>query len=124
MKTTVEIRRDNLILLIAEHGSIASLNAKIGMARTDATLSQIKNRSPDSKTKVPKSMGDSLARRIETQLTLEVGWMDNQQIPHTYRNRKLAAAMSVMEAMDDDQLSRAVKIIDALAEPSKNGTNN
>lgn len=112
-----------MLLLIAEYGSIASLNAKISMARTDATLSQIKNQSPDSKTKVPKSMGDALARRIESELTLEVGWMDNQQIPHTYRTRKLVAAMSVMEAMDDDQLGRAVKIIDTLAEP-KNGTNN
>jgi hypothetical protein len=125
MKTIGEIRRDNLLLLVAEHGSIAALNVRLHLARTDATLSQIKNKSPDSKTKAPKSMGDAIARRIEKELELEVGWMDNPQIPHTYRNQKLAAAVSVMEAMDDDQLSRAVKIIDTLAEPlssKRNGT--
>jgi hypothetical protein len=127
MKTISEIRRENLALLIGEHGSIAALNAKIGMARTDATLSQIRNQSPDSKTGVPKSMGDAVARRIETGLGLEVGWMDNPQIPHTYRTKRISTALAVMEAMDDDQLAKAVQIIDTLAQPApqrKNGTDN
>jgi hypothetical protein len=122
MKTISEIRRENLLLLIGEHESIAKLNIKVGLTRTDATLSQIKNRSADSKTGVAKAMGDSVARRIENALSLEVGWMDNQQVPHTYRNSKLAAAMSVMEAMDDHQLSQVTRIIHTFAEPEKNGT--
>lgn len=127
MKTIAEIRRDNLLLLIAEHGSLAALNVKIGLTRTDATLSQIKNGSPDSKTKVAKSMGEAVARRIENSLGLEVGWMDNSQIPHTYRTNRLAAALSVMEAMDEDQFTKAVQILDTLAQPAtapRNGTKN
>lgn len=77
MKTISEIRHDNLLELIKKHGSIAALNVAIGMTRTDATLSQIKNKSPDSKTGVPKAMGTPVARRIENELNLEVGWMDN-----------------------------------------------
>lgn len=79
MKTIADIRRDNLLSLIAMHGSIANLNVALKMTRTDATLSQIKNASPDSKTGVPKSMGDAIARRIEVELRLERGWMDNIQ---------------------------------------------
>lgn len=117
MKTIAEIRRDNLLLLIAEHGTMANLNEQIGLARTDATLSQLKNQSPDSKTGAPKAMGDALARKIETALSLETGWMDNPQLPHTYRDPRLAAAVAVMERMSPDQLTTAFKIIDALAEP-------
>lgn len=67
MKTIAEIRRDNLMILIGEQGSMAALNEKIGLVRTDATLSQIKNQSPDSKTGVPKAMGDAFARHQHRQ---------------------------------------------------------
>ncbi len=127
MKTISEIRRDNLLLLIAEYGSLAALNEKLGLTRTDATLSQIKNGSPDSRTGVAKAMGESVARRIENALSLETGWMDNSQIPHSYRTNRLAAALSVMEAMDEDQFTKAVQILDTLAQPpapKRNGTKN
>jgi hypothetical protein len=120
MKTIAEIRRDNLMILIGEQGSMAALNEKIGLVRTDATLSQIKNQSPDSKTGVPKAMGDAFARRIETQLCLEPGWMDNV---HTYSSPKRAAAMAIMENMDDRQLDQAYKILHALAEPHPKAAN-
>ena len=120
MKTIAEIRRDNLLILIGEHGSMAALNEKIGLARTDATLSQIKNQSPDSKTGVPKAMGDAFARKIETQLVLEPGWMDNV---HTYSNPKRAAAMAIMENMDDNQLNQAYRILNALVEPHPKAAN-
>jgi hypothetical protein len=46
MKTIDEIRHANLLLLIQEHGLIGDLNEKIGLARTDATLSQIRRFTP------------------------------------------------------------------------------
>lgn len=106
MKTIAEIRRDNLLILIVEQGSMAALNEKIGLVRTDATLSQIKNQSPDSKTGAPKAMGDAFARKIEKELKLEAGWMDNS---HTYKNPKRAAALAIMENMDDRQLEQATR---------------
>jgi len=120
MKTIAEIRRDNLMILIGEQGSMAALNEKIGLVRTDATLSQIKNQSPDSKTGAPKSMGDAFARKIEKELNLEAGWMDNS---HTYKNPKKAAAMAIMENMDDRQLEQAYTILHALAEPHPKAAN-
>lgn len=80
MKTNDEIRRDNLLLLIAKYGSIANLNEALGKARNDATLSQLKNLSKDSKTGVPKAMGNSSARHIEEALKLEIGWMDHSHV--------------------------------------------
>ncbi len=120
MKTIAEIRRDNLMILIGEQGSMAALNEKIGLARTDATISQIKNQSPDSKTGVPKAMGDAFARRIEGQLGLEPGWMDNV---HGYEHPKRAAAWAIMENMDEHQLDQAYRILHALAEPKPKAAN-
>lgn len=91
MKTVGEIRRDNLLLLINEAGGKAALNGKLGRERADATISQIVNRSPDSKTKKPKMMGTNLARQIEERLKLPEGWMDTQ---HSEESLELSAAES------------------------------
>lgn len=123
MKTIGEIRRENLLVLIARHGSMAALNERIGLVRTDATLSQYKNQSPDSKTGSPKSMGDAFARRMEKELGLDVGWMDNVQLPHSYRSGQISAAVGVMENMNPDQLTQAVKVLAALAEPHPKAAN-
>lgn len=79
VKPVGEIRRDNLLLLIEKSGSKAALNARLGRTRTDATISQYANRSPDSKTGKPKMMGGGFARRIEQALGLPDGWMDASQ---------------------------------------------
>ncbi len=124
MKTVSQIRRDNLLLLLERHGSLANLNEKLELARTDATLSQIKNQSTTSRGN-PKMMGDTMARRIEAALGLEEGWMDNGQTPPTYRQERIAHAAKAMEHMNDYQFDQTVKIIDTLAEQpatDKNGT--
>lgn len=74
MKTNDETRRDNLVLAIKRAGSAAKLAEQTGSAA--AYLSQIKMRTPNSKTGVPKQMGDDLARRIEQALGVPAGWMD------------------------------------------------
>jgi len=117
MKTTSEIRRDNLILLIAAHTTTAALNEKLGFVRTDATLSQIKNQSPDSKTGTPKAMGDKVARLIEQKLGLETGWMDNPQWPSDHRQQRITHAVQAMQQMGEWQLSQTLTIIDTIALP-------
>src|SRR5689334_3650241 len=77
MQTVEEIRLEWLNILIERHGTIASLNAALGRTRTDATLSQLKNQAPDSKSGTPKNMGSPLAREIEDRLGLERGTLDN-----------------------------------------------
>ncbi|MEJ7932548.1 S24 family peptidase [Ramlibacter sp. AN1015] len=79
MKTVGETRRDNLVLLSDGAGSQAALNDALGRPRADATLSQVFNRSPDSKTGKPRNMGGVLARQIEQALQLPIGWMDAPQ---------------------------------------------
>lgn len=79
MKTIDEVRRANLLLAIAREGTAAKLAEKAGTAA--AYLSQIKNRTPDSKSGTPKTMGDDIARRIEAALGEAEGWMDTPHSP-------------------------------------------
>lgn len=76
MTTAAEIRWQNLRKLVAHFGSLAELNHQLHRERRDATLSQILNRSRDSKTGQPRQMGDKLARAIEAALGWERGRMD------------------------------------------------
>lgn len=76
MKTSTEIRRENLNILIERYGSIANLNDQLGRNRKDATLSQIRKGSVHSGTGRPRVMGDTMAREIEAKLSLGYGWMD------------------------------------------------
>ncbi|MBG6248365.1 MULTISPECIES: hypothetical protein [Symbiopectobacterium] len=77
MQTIEEIRREWLLELINQHQTIAGLNVVLGRARTDATLSQIKNQAVDSKSGNPRNMGSPLAREIEEKLGLEIGTLDH-----------------------------------------------
>lgn len=119
MKTIAEIRLENLELLIGEFGTQEKVAELAGTS--PVYLSQIRNAAADSKTGKVRQIGDPLARKLEEGCNKEIGWMDNPQIPHTYRGGQIAAALAVMERMDPEQLSRAVKILDTLAEPA-NGT--
>lgn len=125
MQTIDETRRQRLDMLIKKHGGIAPLNEVIGLARTDATLSQIKNKSVHSKTGTPRAMGDSLARRIETALNLPVGWMDTppSQSERNGIEDQRQKVEELMRSMSNDQLAVALRLLDALAKPEQgNGT--
>lgn len=126
MQPVTETRLIRLQMLVKKHnGSLADLNEAIGLVRTDATLSQIRTKAPHSKTGKPRVMGDDLARKIEERLSLDEGWMDTppsfaelhgEEDPRT-------KVMLLMEAMPPDQWSTAVRLLDALAQPTKgNGT--
>ncbi len=78
MQTNDEIRRENLELAIKRLGTAAKLAEA---AKTSAAyLSQIRNRTPDSKSGTPKMMGDAMARRIEEALGEPHGWMDKSHL--------------------------------------------
>lgn len=125
VKTIAEIRRDNLMRLIQSHGhgSVANLNAIIGLARTDATLTQIKNQSANSGTGKPRGMGDPLARRIERALDLPTGYMDNV---NTFADPAMEERMQhlhrVAEGLGVYEMDQLIKIGAALAQPG-DGTN-
>lgn len=125
VKTITEIRRDNLLKLIELHagGVVANFNEMVGLDRTDATLTQVKNQNVNSGTGKPRGMGDTLARRIEGALQLPVGYMDNV---HAYSDPQMAERMEalhkVAQALGPYEVDQLIKIGAALAEPEKNGT--
>ena len=122
MKTVAETRLQRLQMLVDRHGgSLANLNEKIGLDRTDATLSQIRTKAPHSKTGKPRVMGDDLARKIEERLTLDVGWMDT---PPSYaelhgEDDPRTKALQLIEDMSPDQVATAVRLLAALAQPAQ-----
>lgn len=71
-----EIRRANLLFLIEQYGSLKRLNIALGRKSNDATLSQIKNKAPSSRTGTVRNMGVAIARDIEKKLNYDFGWMD------------------------------------------------
>lgn len=118
MQTIGETRRERMEQLIAEHGSIAKLNEALGLPRTDATLSQIRTQAPHSRTGKLRTMGDELARRIETTLSLPIGWMDTPlSYDAIHGDQQISRAVKVMEAMPEWQRDQAIKILDTLAQP-------
>lgn len=82
MKTIDEIRRINLLGAISIAGSATALSDKAGISA--AYLSQIKNKTPESKTGKPKGMGDEVARKIEAALGKLPGWMDMNHGPDIF----------------------------------------
>lgn len=122
MQTVSETRLTRLTMLVKKHGnSLAQLNEALGLDRTDATLSQIRTKAPHSKTGKPRVMGDDLARKIEDKLSLDHGWMDT---PPSYaelhgEEDPRTKVMLLMEALPPDQWPTAVRLLDALAQPTK-----
>lgn len=74
METNKDFRRYWLAAACAEVGGQAKL-AELADLNV-AYISQVKNGSPDSRTKKPKQMGDDMARKIEVALSKPIGWMD------------------------------------------------
>jgi hypothetical protein len=75
MKTIDEIRLANLELAIERMGGVA---AKLAAAAdlAPAYISQIRTRSPDTKTGKPRGLGAEAARKIEAAIGEGPGWMD------------------------------------------------
>lgn len=128
VNTIDETRRVRLEMLIKQYGGkLANLNEALGYERTHSQLARIRNK--NARTDRPGkfyAMGDEQAREIEEKLALQNGWMDTAP---TYaelhgENDPRTKVMQLMEAMPPDQWATAVRLLDALAQPSQgNGTN-
>jgi len=79
---TKEIRLTNLNQLISTYGSQRKLSDLIDI--DSSYLSQIKNK------KNPKNIGEKLARKIESTLSLAHGWMDQLHGENEQNNIQLA----------------------------------
>ncbi len=82
MKTVSDNRREWLEHLIHRHGSISALNIALDRVKTDATLSQIRNKSTHNRTGAPRTMGERIARDIEAKLGLDHGTLDGPAPNH------------------------------------------
>lgn len=76
MAELTETRRKNLEFLIEHYGSVVKLNKAAGRPKYDTTFNHIKNKTQDTKTKKARTMGEAIARRLEADLKLPPGWMD------------------------------------------------
>lgn len=121
MKTVSETRRDRLEMLIKQHGSLAELNEKLGWARTDPKLTQIRNANARAGREKPYQMGDAMAREIEDKLEIERGWMDTPPSYNEIHSREdpRAKAMLLLEQMSPEQATVATRLLTAIAEPEK-----
>ncbi len=75
MRPIDEVRHDNLVALIAEHGGQRSFADAAGI-KNPAQVSQWVNRSRNATTGKPRVMAGATARAIEAALGLQAGWMD------------------------------------------------
>lgn len=76
MATNDEIRRENLLLLIEESGTIGNLADKL--ERSASQISQWKNASKHSATGKARGMNDDSARYIEERCGKPRGWLDQR----------------------------------------------
>jgi hypothetical protein len=124
MMTVHETRRARLLMLIEEHKGMANLCEALGFARNDtARLGRIANANlRKERGDAPYVMGDDLARKIEDLLKRERGWMDTPPGYLDLSDQRVSHVVKVMEAMPEWQRDQAVKIVDTLAQPPRNGT--
>lgn len=121
MKTIAEIRLENLELLIEEFETADAVAEACGTSAV--YLSQMRNQAKDSKTGKPRQLGDDLARKLEVGCKKEIGWMDHEPPPKSYRASRIQHAVAVMEHMEDWQLDQAIKIVDTIAQPPQQQSN-
>jgi len=79
MKKVEDLRRENLEALVRAHGGTIEAVAS-ACGTSPIYLSQIRNQTPDAKTKRPRQMGAQLARKLEAGYGKPSGWMDTQHL--------------------------------------------
>ncbi|MBX9728047.1 MAG: hypothetical protein K2X31_03980, partial [Sphingopyxis sp.] len=91
MPTNDEIRLANLQRLRDLTGSRTWRELADRCETSEAYLSQIANRLPDSKSGKPKAVGDRLARKLEVGMQVARGWMDQEHQPTPFEEGFQAA---------------------------------
>lgn len=82
MKTSGDVRRENLATLVKEAGGVSAFSALMGKP-TSAQVSQWLNASKDSKTGKPRQISNSSARAIEIAVNRPHGWLDQDHTAET-----------------------------------------
>lgn len=91
MRCIGEIRRLRLLRLKQELGlTFADMSVRLGRSRRDATLSQVAQSAPNTRSGRPRQLGDDQARLIETTFGKEVGWMDRDPLFDELSERVIA----------------------------------
>lgn len=95
MKVIGEIRRERLAQLRDELRGIsfADMNDRMGRNRRDATLSQVSQAAPNTRTGRARQIGDDQARDIEKAFGKPHGWMD--------RDPEIDRLIAQLQAMSD-----------------------
>lgn len=123
MKTIDEIRRDNIAILVEEHGGVKSLAVKL--EKSEAQVSQWLNGSKDSKTGKQRGMNSDTSRSIEEKAGKERGWMDHEHktdVGYIPKSKKGEVAARIVDALTSEaQQDKAIKIVTTFAEPEGNG---
>ena len=122
-----ETRRKRLQMLVTQFGSMASLCEALGYARTEtAGLTRILNANiRHDRDGQPYRMGSPMARQIEEKLSLDLGWMDTPPSHSELygEDDPRTKVLQLMEGLPPDQWSTIVRLVDAVAQPTKsNGT--
>lgn len=89
MKTIDEIRRDNLTVLITEAGGELALSERYGC--TEANIKTMARAYKDSKSGTPKGIGTAAARKLESVMGKERGWLDHEHVDKTDSTANLPA---------------------------------
>ena len=118
VKPVEDIRRDNLLLLIAEAGTAAKLSGLTGVPAP--YISQVKRGVQHSTGTKPRIMGNDQARRLETQMGKPRGWMDTDhsalQISSDLNGRE-GQLVGLFRLLTDAQ---QVEMVDALTRQLRN----
>jgi hypothetical protein len=120
--TVEETRRARLAMLVARHGGMTELCAKLTNQSAPGLTRILNANVRHEREGRPYVMGSPMARKIETDLNLPEGWMDT---PPTYaeihgEDDPRARVMILMESLPKDQWPTAARLLDALAKPEKN----
>jgi hypothetical protein len=75
MKTSEELRKENLLKLIKEAGGESALAEKYGCG--EANIKTMARSYKDSKSGTPKGIGSVAARKLEKCMNKDIGWLDN-----------------------------------------------
>lgn len=111
MKTTGDIRRANLLLLIEEVGSQAELSRITRVAApVISQYSRGVERAPGERRRV---IGDDIARRIESKMGKPTGWMDVDR--SIARNHEEAAMLDGIRLLSRGQIETLQKLIEQFA---------
>jgi hypothetical protein len=106
MDRIADVRYRNLLILLKEAGSAANLSRATGVPA--AYISQCKNRAL-TKTGQPRSVGDSVARKLEAGMQKAQGWMDQSDLDP--REREL---LEKFRELSDDAQDFALSWVDKL----------